>query len=149
MTTPKDGVVVVHPWEVKVHCSKGERTLRAGMRWRDGLHGSTWEVVEPEGGRIYSPSGLGGTPTFWCRPVGVLPAGAEHLLDGHREDGCVSFCGDSIAAGLIEPHGVGEVQPLRQPANFKCMHCGWVGYVEGSEPTCPECSGGVGGNDAA
>jgi hypothetical protein len=47
--------------------------------------------------------------------------------------------------------GVGEVQPLRQPANFKCMHCGWVGYVEGSEPTCPECSGGVGevgrGND--
>jgi hypothetical protein len=96
----------VKAWEVRVQCSRGERTLRAGMQWRDGLHGSTWAVVEPEGGRIYSPSGLSGTPTFWCLPVGVLPEAAKHLLDGRRADGCVSFCGDSIAAGLIEPDGV-------------------------------------------
>jgi hypothetical protein len=101
------GVVASQPWEVKVHCSKGERTLRAGMQWRDGLYGSTWEVLEPKGGRIYSPSGFGGTPTFWCKPVGELPEGAKRWLEHAREDGCVSFCGDSIAAGLIDPCGVG------------------------------------------
>lgn len=96
---------VKEAWEVKVHCSKGERILRAGMKWRDCITGSMWEVVEPEGGRIYSPSGFGGTPTFWCRPVKKTKA-AQPWLEDARTDGCVSFCGDSIAAQLIDANGV-------------------------------------------
>jgi hypothetical protein len=87
---------------MKVACSKGERDVTPGMRWRDLLTGSTWEVVEQTGQGIYSPSGMGGTPTFWCKPVGVLPKEALRWLEDAREDGCVAFCGDSIAAMLIE-----------------------------------------------
>lgn len=111
-SAPAPGVGVVQPWEVKVHCSKGERTLRAGMRWRDSITGSVWEVVEPEGGRIYSPSGLGGTPTFWCKPVEKTEAAQPWLADA-RADGSVSFCGDSIAAGLIATDGVPVVDGSR------------------------------------
>lgn len=87
---------------MKVACSKGERDVVAGMHWRDLLTGSTWQVVGPTGDGIYSPSGLGGTPTFWCRPVGEVPGPARRWLEDAREDGCVAFCGDSIAAMLID-----------------------------------------------
>jgi hypothetical protein len=96
------GVAASQPWSVKVHCSKGERELRAGLRWKDSLHGGTWEVVEPSGKRIYSPSGLGGTPNFWCK----LVSGPNAYAHCAREDGCVEFCGDSIAAMLIDARGV-------------------------------------------
>jgi hypothetical protein len=104
-----DGVGVPAPWSVTVQYSQGERALSAGMRWRDRLHGGTWEVIEPANGRIYSPSGFGGTPTFWCRPVGDLPESARGYLTSARPDGCVEFCGDSIAASLIGTDGVGGI----------------------------------------
>lgn len=87
---------------VMVACSRGLREVSAGMQWQDLLTRSTWEVVELKGERIYSPSGLVGTPTFWCKPVGELPKEAQRWLEDAREDGCVAFCGDSIAAMLIE-----------------------------------------------
>jgi hypothetical protein len=77
------------------------------MRWRDTLTGSEWEVVELTGERIYSPSGLGGTPCFWCKPIVMTPE-AQNFLEDARPDGCVSFCGDSIAGGLI---GYGATAP--------------------------------------
>lgn len=86
---------------VMVACSKGERDVQPGMRWRDLMSGSEWEVVEPAGSRIYSPSGLGGTPTFWCRAVGETPLHATRFAEYARADGCVEFCGDSIAANLL------------------------------------------------
>jgi hypothetical protein len=93
---------VIGAW--KVHCSLGPRMVRRGSQWRDMLTGTTWEVVEPTGSRIYSPSGFGGTMSFWCKPVGKLTEAAK--LWPAREDGCVDFCGDSIAAGLIKPSDV-------------------------------------------
>jgi hypothetical protein len=89
-----------------VNCSRGSREILPGMKWRDPLTGSTWEVVEPSGERIYSPSSFGGAPCFWCRPVGdELPAAAQAWLKDARADGCISFCGDSIAASLLEAEG--------------------------------------------
>jgi len=70
------------------------------MRWYDRMTGSTWEVVEPAGTRIYSPSGLGGTPNFLCRCVEWTPE-AERWKEQAREDGCIVFCGDSIASMLL------------------------------------------------
>ena len=84
-----------------VACSKGEREVLPGMRWRDMMTGSTWEVVELTGDRIYSPSGLGGTPNFWCRCI-EWTAPAERWKEGARSDGCIAFCGDSIAAMLLD-----------------------------------------------
>lgn len=94
-------------WAIPVHCSRGVQVLKSGMQWGDLLHGSQWEIVEPSGGTIYSPSGLGGTPIFWCKPVGEVPAGARYYLDSAREDGCVEFCGDSIAAAIMHAEACG------------------------------------------
>lgn len=86
-----------------VACSKGQRLVAPGMRWRDLMTGSEWEVVEPAGQRTYSPSGFGGTPEFWCKAVGDMPLEATRYAEYARADGCVSFCGDSIAAMLLTP----------------------------------------------
>ena len=90
--------------EWRVSFSGGERIIRAGSRWHQRLTDSTWEVVEPTGTRSYSPSGLGGCLDFWCRPVGELrdAQAIGWIRDYARPDGCVEFCGDSIAAGLID-----------------------------------------------
>jgi hypothetical protein len=90
---------VIGRWTI--YCSRGMRVITRGSQWRDTLTASTWEVVGPSGNSIYSPSGFGGTMGFWCRPVGELSEAAK--LWPAREDGCVEFCGDSIAAGLIDP----------------------------------------------
>ncbi len=79
----------------------GQREVIPGARWRDEVTGSAWEVVEHSGGRIYSPCGFGGTPIFWCRCVDLTPAAARYQQYA-REDGCVEFCGDSIAGALAE-----------------------------------------------
>lgn len=86
---------------VMVACSKGQRDVQPGMRWRDLLTGSTWEVVESSGQRTYSPSGFGGALCFWCKPVGELPRDAARWLEYARADGCIEFCGDSVAAMLL------------------------------------------------
>jgi len=91
---------------VLVACSKGERLVAPGMRWRDLMTGSEWEVVEPAGSRTYSPSDFWGTPEFWCRAVGDMPLHASRYAGFARADGCVAFCGDSIAAMLIETPNV-------------------------------------------
>lgn len=83
--------------------SRGEIEAKVGDRFmlvhpRDG----TWEIVEFDlGDRIYSPSGLGGAPTVWCRFVagGFPPTWREY----QREDGCVAMCGDSVASALLSP----------------------------------------------
>lgn len=93
---------------VMVACSKGVRLVAPGMRWRDLMTGSEWEVVEPAGSRVYSPSGFGGTPEFWCRAVGDMPLHATRYAEHAREDGCVAFCGDSIAAMLLTPNVRGD-----------------------------------------
>lgn len=102
-----------------VSYSGGQRELTAGMRWRDALTRTTWEIVEPTGESTYSPSGLGGTPCFWCKPVGELHAEAKRWQDNQRADGCIAFCGDSIAAGLLDP----------DPAAAAPM-CGQCGHPE-------------------
>ena len=86
-----------------VSYSMGQREVLPGMRWRDLMTGSTWEVVELTGDRIYSPSGFGGTPNFWCRCVEWTPE-AERWKEQAREDGCIVFCGDSIASMLLTPN---------------------------------------------
>lgn len=98
-----------------VACSKGDRDVRPGMQWRDLLTGSTWEVVEPSGQRMYSPSGLGGAMGFWCKPVGALSPDASRWLEYARADGCVEFCGDSVAAMLLPANVAmsGAAQPQR------------------------------------
>lgn len=99
---------------MKVACSKGEREVLPGMQWRDMLTGSTWEVVEPTGDRIYSPSGFGGAPNFWCRCVEWTPA-AERWKADARDDGCIAFCGDSIASMLLTPNvGVHPQAPQQE-----------------------------------
>ena len=71
---------------VMVAYSMGQREVLPGMHWYDRMTGSTWEVVEPAGTRIYSPSGFGGTPNFWCRCVEWTPE-AERWKEQAREDG--------------------------------------------------------------
>lgn len=86
-----------------VHCSKGPREVLPGMQFRDTLSGSVWEVVEASGERMYSPSSLGGVMGFWCKPVKDQTPESESWLAYSRDDGCIEFCGDSVAAMLIAP----------------------------------------------
>lgn len=111
-----------------VSFSGSKRTVRIGSRWRQYLTDSTWEVVEPAG-RSYSPSGLGGCQDFWCKPVGELrdPQACGWVRDYARADGCVEFCGDSIAAGLIDVDGVSATPEealnlLREATEFWCAY---------------------------
>lgn len=60
------------------------------------LHGIDWIIGEPQSS-TYSPSGLGGTLCFPCKPVGEVPAMLEQYIE---DDGSVVFCGDSIAAQM-------------------------------------------------
>jgi len=82
--------------DVMVSYGAGQREVLPGMRWQDRITGIVWEVVEPTGTRSYSPFGSVGTPNFWCRCVEPKP-GIERWRDQAREDGCIPFCGDSIA----------------------------------------------------
>jgi hypothetical protein len=98
-----------------VHCSRGATEVLSGARWRDMLTGTEWEVVEPTGEAIYSPSGFGGTPCFWCRPItGNDMSDVRRWLETARGDGCVSFCGDSIAAALMAGPALDNLPNLRR-----------------------------------
>lgn len=77
-----------------VSYSGGRHPVTVGETVR--LCGVDWRIGEPVG-RIYSPSGLGGTLTFRCYPLGDIPA---HIQQHVEDDGGVDFCGDSIAAQL-------------------------------------------------
>ena len=70
--------------------------VEPGMRfkWWDGIE---WEVVAFKGDRIYSPSGLGGTPIVRCKPLTEL---ADHWKKYVEPDGLVDWCGDSVAGAV-------------------------------------------------
>ena len=67
-----------------------------GVRWRDKLSGSEWEIVE-----MAEAKSISGAPWFWCRPV-KMTLDAMVWRKYARGDGCVEFCGDGIAASLID-----------------------------------------------
>lgn len=83
---------------MKVAHATGEHDANIGDRVTF-YDGSTWEVVRLKGGGMYSPSGLGGTPVFACKPIGEIPAHYKQYLE---EDGTVNMCGDSLAGALAE-----------------------------------------------
>lgn len=86
-------------FSIRVRSHRGAANVEPGMRWEDQLTATTWDVVEPSGESLYSPSGFGGTLLFWCRAVaGVVPASWR---ESARADGCIEFCGDSIVAGYL------------------------------------------------
>lgn len=75
--------------EARTEVKVGDR-----FKWWDGTE---WEVVQFTGGRIYSPSGFGGTPTLRCRPLGELN---DHFRKYVEADGMVDWCGDSVAGAI-------------------------------------------------
>lgn len=79
----------------------GRQKVRVGDVVKFALGQELWTVGEPSGGRIYSPSGLGGTPCFRCTPIGEMPEWARKYIE---PDGSVVMCGDSIAAALSREH---------------------------------------------
>jgi hypothetical protein len=75
--------------EARTDVNVGDR-----FKWWDG---SEWEIVEFTGQGMYSPSGIGGTPTLKCRPLSEI---SEHFRKYAEPDGTVDWCGDSVAGAL-------------------------------------------------
>ena len=90
--------------EYEVAYYGGTRKVRVGDRVTF-MAGDSWTVGEPSGGSIYSPSGLGGTPCFHCKPVGEMPDWARKFVE---PDGSVVMCGDSIAGALARASREGK-----------------------------------------
>ncbi len=85
---------------MQVACSRGRRLVSVGDEFEDG--GARGRVEEFVGHGMYSPSGLGGTPTIRCRHIaGKLPRLWEQFMKGEFGD----WCGDSVAAHLMEKDG--------------------------------------------
>ncbi len=82
---------------MKVACSSGTADIEVGTKFKDG--DTEWEVVAFTDGNNYSPSGLGGTPTIRCKP---LTAPHAYWKQWMREDGTCDWCGDSIAARVLD-----------------------------------------------
>ena len=86
---------------ITLHGSRGSVEAEPGDRfgWWDGTE---WEIVGFMGGRIYSPSGLGGTPIVACKHLsGKLGAAQAQSTD---ENGLCEWCGDSVASALLRDH---------------------------------------------
>ena len=86
---------------ITLHGSKGSITPKTGDRfgWWDGTE---WEIVGFTGARIYSPSGLGGTPIVVCKHLsGKLDAIHAKYTDA---DGLCEWCGDSVASALLHDY---------------------------------------------
>lgn len=83
--------------ELKLVCSSGEIVAKIGDRFKD--HNGEWEIVSFDAGRTYSPSCLGGTPTVVLKPLGEIPSWLRQYA---REDGMMEYCGDSVAACLLD-----------------------------------------------
>lgn len=89
-----------HPaQECVLRASNGAITAKIGDRFTD--EGLTWEIVAfSNGGLTYSPSRLGGTPCVFCKVIeGEMSEWWKRWLE---PDGTVEWCGDSIAAKMIE-----------------------------------------------
>lgn len=78
--------------------SSGSREVNVGDHV-DMKHQGKWEVVAIKGPLTYSPASIGGTPTVVCKPLGEFPG---FFLKYRNQDGTLDFCGDSIAAAMID-----------------------------------------------
>ena len=76
--------------------SKGATEIAIGTRFQYG--GCAWEVVAFSGA-TYSPSTLGGTPTFRCKPHGTVSKFDAQWME---PDGTIEFCGDSVATMILQ-----------------------------------------------
>lgn len=83
--------------QMNLVCSTGEIVAKIGDRFKD--HSGEWEIVSFGGGFSYSPSSLGGTPNVVLRPMGPMPS---WLAKYANADGTIDFCGDSVAASLLD-----------------------------------------------
>lgn len=87
---------------VRLVGSRGTIDARQGDAFADlygTAGGGVWIIAGFTNQRIYSPSGLGGTPIVRCKLVqGEMPAHWGEYVDA---DGCVEWCGDSVASLLI------------------------------------------------
>lgn len=83
----------------ELHCSRGSVTAHIGdeFGWF-GVGEGRWRIEGFTRERIYSPSGLGGTPIVQCRPLGEMPA---YWAEFVNDDGTVDWCGDSVGAALL------------------------------------------------
>lgn len=82
---------IAHSGAEKQRVAVGDR-----FTWWDNTE---WEILGFTGARIYSPSGLGGTPIVRCRQLSGKPQ-TQWL----NEDGSVDWCGDSVAGALAKPY---------------------------------------------
>lgn len=84
---------------VTLHCHQGSIEAEIGDRfgWWDGTE---WEIVSLTGERMYSPSGLGGTPIIQCKHLDGKLAGP--MLQYTDANGLCEWCGDSVGAALFQ-----------------------------------------------
>jgi hypothetical protein len=76
--------------ELVLECSSGEATARIGDKLRMSDKDGDWEIA-----------GFGehaGQPTVRCKSLSGVPSWLQRYVE---EDGCVFFCGDSVAAALL------------------------------------------------
>lgn len=79
----------------------GTVDVAVGDRFTDRSEGIEWQIAAFTNGRIYSPSGFGGTPIVKCIPLRSLDDLPPFLKQYIEEDGTVEWCGDSIATLII------------------------------------------------
>lgn len=83
---------------MELQCNSGKIDAEVGDRFTD--YRGEWEIVAFKNERTYSPSVLGGTPIVIIKPIGMpMPS---YFKEYANEDGTIDFCGDSVAAALLE-----------------------------------------------
>jgi hypothetical protein len=84
--------------EMEVAFSGGRHLIKIGDRFHDSdRNGGEWEIVCFAGYGMYSPFGIGGTPTIECKPLSEM---SEWWKQWAKPNGNVDWCGDSVAACL-------------------------------------------------
>lgn len=76
--------------------SLGKVTIEPGQRF--AMDGVLWEIVGKVKEGVYSPVGVGGTSVVNCRLISGEPA---FRLARYMKDGCLEWCGDSLATAVI------------------------------------------------
>lgn len=83
---------------MELQCNSGKINAEVGDRFTN--HSGEWEIVSFKDERTYSTSTIGGTPTVIIKPVGMkIPS---YFAEYANEDGTLDFCGDSVAAALLD-----------------------------------------------
>lgn len=83
---------------MELQCSSGKINAEIGDRFTD--HSGEWEIVSFIDQRAYSPSVLGGAAVVVVKPVSMsMPSWFQEYAN---EDGTIDFCGDSVAASLLD-----------------------------------------------